>query len=95
MEEDEQEGQEESDAGLNQEVIMKRKRKRKNPVVDIAATGISLQVGSLAVGSVGNVPGARGGIASAGLSGLSLASVSLPVKGAGITLGGLKKLKGI
>lgn len=69
-------------------------RRKKNSfgrgVIDIVAGGTTLSVGALVTGSI---PGTPAGIAANVQGALRLASVGLPIKGAGLAIGELRKLE--
>lgn len=67
---------------------------RKKDILDLATTGITLQVSSLTAGSVGALGGPQmAGVTSNVQAGFSLASVAQPVQASKILLGSLKELK--
>jgi hypothetical protein len=69
------------------------KTTRKKKITDIAVSSITMGVSGIAIGSIGSLGNVHvQGIAARGQEGLGLASVGLPVMGARLTLGELKKL---
>ena len=73
--------------------MAKKRKKLTSKVLDVVAGGVALGAGSLTVGAVGAAGGAQTrALAARAHAGLGVAGVAMPVAGAGIVLGEMRKM---